>query len=63
MKLTNLFGLIQAKGYTLVPISLYFKGNLVKLELGIGKGKKLYDKRDDIAKKEAQRRIEQALKK
>ena len=62
-EINRLFGLIKQKGYTLVPISLYFKGNLVKLELGIGKGKKLYDKRDDIAKKEAQRRIEQALKK
>ena len=62
-EINRLLGLIKQKGYTLVPISLYFKGNLVKLELGIGKGKKLYDKRDDIAKKEAQRRIEQALKK
>lgn len=62
-EINRLFGLIKQKGYTLVPINLYFKGNLVKLELGIGKGKKLYDKRDDIAKKEAQRRIEQALKK
>ena len=41
-------------------MSLYFKGDIVKLELGIGKGKKLYDKREDIAKKDAERRMRQA---
>ena len=46
----------------MVPISLYFKGSLVKLELGIGKGKKLYDKREDLAKKDALRKINQAMK-
>ena len=61
-EINKLIGKIQTKGYTLVPISLYFKDNLVKLELGIGKGKKLYDKREDIAKKDAQRRMQQALK-
>ncbi len=61
-EINKLIGKIQAKGYSLVPISLYYKGSLVKVELGIGKGKKLYDKREDIAKKEAQRRIERALK-
>ena len=61
-EINRLFGLIKQKGYSLVPISLYFKGSLVKLELGIGKGKKLYDKREDIAKKDAQRRIERAMK-
>ncbi|MBR1654101.1 MAG: SsrA-binding protein SmpB [Clostridia bacterium] len=61
-EINKLVGKIQAKGYTLVPMSLYFKGSLVKVELGLGKGKKLYDKREDIAKKEAQRRIERALK-
>ena len=50
-EINKLFGLIKQKGYSLVPISLYFKGNFVKVELGIGKGKKLYDKREDIAKK------------
>ena len=58
----KLTGLINQKGYSLVPISLYLKGNIVKLELGIGKGKKLYDKRQDIAKKEANLRIQKALK-
>ena len=58
----KLFGLTKQKGYSLIPISIYFKGNLVKIELGIGKGKKLYDKREDLAKKDAQRKIEKALK-
>lgn len=53
----KLIGLIKQKGYSLIPISMYFKGNLVKVELGIGKGKKLYDKRRDIAKKEAEMRM------
>lgn len=53
----KLIGLIKQKGYSLIPISMYFKGNFVKVELGIGKGKKLYDKRRDIAKKEAEMRM------
>lgn len=61
-EINKLIGKIQTKGYTLVPISLYFKDSLVKLELGIGKGKKLYDKREDIAKKDAERRMQQAKK-
>ena len=61
-EINKLFGLTKQKGYSLVPISLYFKGSLVKVELGIGKGKKLYDKRQDIAKKDAERRINQAMK-
>ena len=60
-EINKLSGLIKTKGYTLVPISLYFKGNKVKLELGIGKGKKLYDKRQDLAKKEANLKIRRAL--
>ena len=61
-ELNKLFGLIKQKGYSLVPISLYFKGSLVKIELGIGKGKKLYDKREEIAKKEANLRIQKELR-
>ena len=61
-EIDKLFGLIQQKSMSLVPISMYFKGNKVKLEIGIGKGKKLFDKRDDIAKKDAERRINRALK-
>lgn len=60
IEITRLYGKIKQKGYSLVPISLYFKGDLVKLELGVGKGKKLYDKREDIAKKDAERRMRQA---
>jgi len=60
-EINKLFGLIKQKGYTLVPMSLYFKGNFLKIELGIGKGKKLYDKREDIAKKDAEMRIKKHL--
>ena len=61
-EINKFIGLVNQKGYSLVPLSLYFRGSLVKLELGIGKGKKLYDKRQDIAKKDAERRINQAMK-
>lgn len=61
-ELNKLFGLIKQKGYSLVPISMYFKGSIVKIELGYGKGKKLYDKREDIAKRDAQMKINKALK-
>lgn len=54
--------MIQQKGYSLVPISMYFKRNHVKIELGIGRGKKLYDKRREMAKKDAERKIERAMK-
>lgn len=59
----KLVGLIKQKGYSLIPMSLYFKGNFVKLELGIGKGKKLYDKREDIAKKNAEMRMKKQVSK
>ena len=62
-EINKLVGLIKQKSYSLVPISLYFKGNFVKVELGIGKGKKLYDKRQDIAKKDAERRMLQRVDK
>ena len=61
-EIAKLMGFIKQKGYSLIPVSLYFKGNLVKLELGIGKGKKLYDKREDMAKKDAQREIDRQMK-
>ena len=61
-ELNKLFGKIKQDGYSLVPICLYFKGSLVKVELGIGKGKKLYDKRENIAKKDAERRMQKALR-
>ena len=59
MKLT---GLVSRDGYTLVPLSLYFKGSRVKMALGLCKGKKLYDKRDSAAKRDADRVIERAMK-
>ena len=59
-EINKLVGLIKQKGYSLVPLSMYFKGNLVKIELGIGKGKKLYDKRRDIAKKDAEMKMRRA---
>ena len=61
-EINKLIILTKQKGYSLIPISLYFKGNFVKLELGIGKGKKLYDKRQALAKKDAQRQIAINLK-
>jgi len=61
-EIQKLIGLTKQQGYTLVPICLYFKGSHVKIELGIGKGKKLYDKRQDLAKKDALRQIAINLK-
>ena len=49
------------QGYTIIPLKAYFKGSLVKIEIGLAKGKKLYDKREVAAKKESQRKIERAL--
>lgn len=60
-EINKLIGLTKQKGYSLVPLNMYFKGSLVKVEVGIGKGKKLYDKREDIAKKDAERRIRQQM--
>ena len=61
-EINKLIGYIKQKGYSLIPISIYFKGSFVKVEIGIGKGKKLYDKREDMAKKEAMLKIDRALK-
>lgn len=61
-ELNKLFCKVKQDGYSLVPISLYFKNSYVKLELGLGKGKKLYDKRQDIAKKDAERRMQKAMR-
>ncbi len=58
----RLFGLMKQQGYTLIPLSLYFKGSKVKVELGLCKGKKLYDKRDDEARRDASREIQRAMK-
>lgn len=53
---------IKEKKLTLVPISIYMKKNKIKLEIGLAKGKKLYDKREDIAKKDVKRKIERYMK-
>lgn len=56
------YGMIKQKSVSLVPLSIYFKDSKVKVEIGVGKGKKLYDKREDMAKKDAMRKIDRALK-
>ena len=61
-EIVKLISQTKQKGYSLIPISIYFKGSFVKVDLGIGKGKKLYDKRQDLAKKDAQRQIAINLK-
>lgn len=61
-EINKLIGKTKQKGYSLIPISLYFKGNFIKLELGIGKGKKLYDKRQDLAKKDAEMYMKRHIK-
>ncbi len=61
-EILRLFGLIKQQSFTLVPLSLYFKGSRVKVQLGLCRGKKQYDKRDDMAKKAAQRDIDRAMK-
>ena len=57
----KLSGLVAQKGYTLVPTSLYFKNNIVKVELGVCKGKKLYDKREDLKKKDSEMYIKKHM--
>lgn len=61
-EIMKLSGLVSRDGYTLVPLSLYFKGSRVKMAIGLCRGKKLYDKREDIAKKDANREIERKMK-
>ena len=61
-EINKLIGLSQQQGYTLVPTSLYFVGSKVKLEMALAKGKKLYDKRDDAAKRDAKRDMDRMLK-
>jgi SsrA-binding protein len=61
-EINKIAGQIALKGYTLVPLQVYFKGSIVKMEIGLAKGKKLYDKRDDIAKKDQRREAEKDFK-
>ena len=61
-EINRLFGLVKQREYTLIPLSLYFKGSRVKMQLGLCKGKKLYDKREDAAKRDAAREIDRVMK-
>lgn len=61
-QINKIGGRLAQKGYTLVPLRVYFKGHLVKLEIGLARGKKLYDKREDIAKKDMRRETEREFK-
>ncbi|MDO4831619.1 MAG: SsrA-binding protein SmpB [Clostridia bacterium] len=61
-EINKLYGTVKQTGYSLIPISLYFKDNKVKVQVGLCKGKKLYDKREDMAKRSAKRDIERAIK-
>ena len=61
-EIMKLNGKIAEKGYTLMPLQVYFKGSLVKVEIGLARGKKLYDKRADIAKKDQRRELEKEFK-
>lgn len=61
-EIEKLFGKIREKGYSVVPLRLYFKNGLAKVELGLAKGKKLYDKREDMKKKDQSREMAQALR-
>lgn len=61
-EILKLFGTLQQQGFSLIPISLYFKGSKVKMQVGLCKGKKLYDKRASMAERDAKRNIDRALK-
>ncbi len=61
-EINKMSGKIAEKGYTLVPLQVYFKDGLVKVEIGLAKGKKLYDKRQDIARKDQRRETEREFK-
>lgn len=61
-EINKLFGIVKQDGLSLIPLSLYFKDSKVKMQLGLCKGKKLYDKRDAAAKKDAKREIERNMK-
>ena len=61
-EINKLYGKAKEKGYTIVPLSVYLRGSLVKMEIGLARGKKLYDKREDIAKKDQRREAERDFK-
>ncbi|MCC8128279.1 MAG: SsrA-binding protein SmpB [Clostridiales bacterium] len=61
-EIDKLFGKVREKGFTLVPLQVYLKGSLVKVEIGLARGKKLYDKREALAKKDQKREVERDYK-
>ena len=61
-EIMKLHGLVSQKGFALIPLSLYFSGSHVKIEIGLCRGKKMYDKRDDAAKRDADRVIERSMR-
>lgn len=61
-EISKLYGLVQQQGVALIPLEMYFSGSRVKVKVGLCRGKKLYDKRDDMAKRAAERDIERSLK-
>lgn len=61
-EINKLYGLVQQQGIALIPLEMYFSGSRVKVKVGLCRGKKLYDKRDDMAKRAAERDIERSLK-
>lgn len=61
-EINRLYGVVKQTGYSLIPLSLYFKDSRVKVQIGLCKGKKLYDKREDMAKRAAKRDMERTLK-
>ena len=61
-EISRILGQVERQGFTLVPLRMYFKGRRAKIDLGLARGKKLYDKRDDIAKRESKRDIERVMK-
>ena len=61
-EINKIMGKVTIRGYTLVPLKVYFKGSLVKVEIGLARGKKLYDKREDMAKKDLRRETEREFK-
>ena len=61
-EILRLYARVKQDGYALIPLSVYFRGSLVKVEVALARGKKLYDKREDAAKKDAKRQIDRAMK-
>lgn len=61
-EIKNLYDVVRQKGFSIIPLSIYFNKAIVKIKIGVCRGKKIYDKRNDIAKKDANRRIERNLK-